>query len=41
MLIAPAMIMINAIADAKTGRSMKKFMTQFDSGVGAPTPESN
>lgn len=29
------MIMINAIADAKTGRSMKKFMTQINSMVGA------
>ena len=29
------MIMINAIAEAKTGRSMKKFMTQINSVVGA------
>lgn len=27
--------MINAIAEAKTGRSMKKFMTQINSVVGA------
>ena len=29
------MIMINAIAEAKTGRSMKKFMTQINSVVEA------